>query len=108
MDYVQQVDMYTSIQKESQTSKGGGGGGEGERERGEGGRERERGGRERERKIEKEREREGGGREREREKREGMREELFVCWLVALRPSNRLVYLRDGSAQTISRAATLR
>ena len=30
------------------------------------------------------------------------------CWLVALRPSNRLVYLRDGSAQTILRAATLR
>ena len=28
---------------------------------------------------------------------------LFVCWLVALRPSNRLVYLRDGSAQTILR-----
>ena len=26
---------------------------------------------------------------------------MFVCWLVALRPSNRLVYLRDGSAQTI-------
>ena len=22
----------------------------------------------------------------------------FICWLVALRPSNRLVYLRDGSA----------
>ena len=33
---------------------------------------------------------------------------LFVCWLVAKRPSNRLVYLRDGSAQTILRAATLR
>ena len=28
--------------------------------------------------------------------------------LVAERPSNRLVYLRDGSAQTIVRAATLR
>ena len=25
----------------------------------------------------------------------------FVCWLVAQRPSNRLVYLRDGSAPTI-------
>ena len=30
------------------------------------------------------------------------------CLLVALRPSNRLVYLKDGSAQTIGRAATLR
>ena len=33
---------------------------------------------------------------------------LFVGWLLALRPSNMLVYLRDGSAQTILRAATLR
>ena len=32
----------------------------------------------------------------------------FVGWLVALRPSNMLVYLRDGSAQTVLRAATLR
>ena len=32
----------------------------------------------------------------------------FVCLLVAYRPSNRQVYLRDGSAQTILRAATLR
>ena len=32
----------------------------------------------------------------------------FVCWLLASHPSNRLVYLRDGSAQTILRAATLR
>ena len=32
----------------------------------------------------------------------------IVCLLVAYRPSNRLVYLRDGSAQTIWRAATLR
>ena len=31
---------------------------------------------------------------------------MFVCWLVALRPSNMRVYLRDGSAQTILRAAT--
>ena len=31
-----------------------------------------------------------------------------VCWLVVQRPSNMLVYLRDGSAQTILRAATLR
>ena len=30
------------------------------------------------------------------------------CLLVAQRPSNMLVYLRDGSAQTILRAATLR
>ena len=30
------------------------------------------------------------------------------CLLVALRPSNMRVYLRDGSAQTILRAATLR
>ena len=33
---------------------------------------------------------------------------LFVCLLVAYRPSNMRVYLRDGSAQTILRAATLR
>ena len=32
----------------------------------------------------------------------------IVCWLVALRPSNMRVYLRDGSVQTILRAATLR
>ena len=32
----------------------------------------------------------------------------FVCLLVAYRPSNMRVYLRDGSAQTILRAATLR
>ena len=31
-----------------------------------------------------------------------------VCLLVAQRPSNMRVYLRDGSAQTIVRAATLR
>ena len=30
------------------------------------------------------------------------------CLLVALRPSNMLVYVRDGSAQTSLRAATLR
>ena len=30
------------------------------------------------------------------------------CLLVAYRPSNMRVYLRDGSAQTILRAATLR
>ena len=30
------------------------------------------------------------------------------CWLVVKRPSNVLVYLNDGSAQTILRAATLR
>ena len=30
------------------------------------------------------------------------------CLLLASRPSNTLVYLRDGSAQTIVRAATLR
>ena len=34
--------------------------------------------------------------------------ERIVCWLLASRPSNRLVYLRDGYAQTILRAATLR
>ena len=33
---------------------------------------------------------------------------MFVCLLVAYRPSNMRVYLRDGSAQTILRAATLR
>ena len=32
---------------------------------------------------------------------------LFVCWLVACRPSNMLVYPSNGSAQTILRAATL-
>ena len=32
----------------------------------------------------------------------------FVCWLVVYRGSNMQVYLRDGSAQTILRAATLR
>ena len=37
-----------------------------------------------------------------REREEG------VCWLVAQRPSNMLVYLRDGSAQTSVCAATLR
>ena len=31
-----------------------------------------------------------------------------VCLLVAQRPTNMRVYLRDGSAQTILRAATLR
>ena len=31
-----------------------------------------------------------------------------VCWLVAQRPSNMLVYLRDGSAQTVVRTAALR
>ena len=36
------------------------------------------------------------------------RSKKFVCWLVASRPSNRLVYLWDGSAQTLLRAATLR
>ena len=34
--------------------------------------------------------------------------EQFVSWFVAYRPSNMRVYLRDGSAQTILRAATLR
>ena len=33
---------------------------------------------------------------------------LFVCLLVAYRPSNVLVYLRDGSAQRSLHAATLR
>ena len=33
---------------------------------------------------------------------------MFVGWLVAYRPSNMRVYLGDGSAQTILRAATLR
>ena len=32
----------------------------------------------------------------------------LFCLLVAYRPSNMPVYLRDGSAQTILRAATLR
>ena len=56
-----------------------------------------------------------GGRRRTGRKRKTNDEERrkknrkdFVCWLVAYRPSNRLVYLRDGSAQTILRAATLR
>ena len=34
-------------------------------------------------------------------------EGVGVCLLVALRPSNMLVYLRDGPAQTSLRAATL-
>ena len=34
--------------------------------------------------------------------------ECCCCLLVAYRPSNMRVYLRDGSAQTILRAATLR
>ena len=33
---------------------------------------------------------------------------VLFCLLVAYRPSNMRVYLRDGSAQTILRAATLR
>ena len=33
---------------------------------------------------------------------------VVVCWTVAERPSNMLGYLRDGSAQTIVRAAILR
>ena len=33
---------------------------------------------------------------------------MFVDWLVAYCPSNMLVYLRDGSAWTILRAATLK
>ena len=33
---------------------------------------------------------------------------LFVGWLVAERPSNMRVHLRDGSAQTSLHAATLR
>ena len=35
-------------------------------------------------------------------------EEEVAKWLVALRPSNVLVYLRDGSVQTSVRAALLR
>ena len=38
----------------------------------------------------------------------GLIRSRFVCWLVAYRPSNMRVYLRDGSAQTILRATTLR
>ena len=59
-------------------------------------------------------EREGETQMTKRQERTGDREGnrqtrgLFVCWLVALRPSNMLVHLRDGSAQTILRAATLR
>ena len=37
---------------------------------------------------------------------EGVYDCLFVGWLLNV-PSNRRVYLRDGSAQTILRAATL-
>ena len=33
---------------------------------------------------------------------------FIVCWLLALNPSNMLVYLSDRSAQTIVHAATLR
>ena len=44
------------------------------------------------------------------EKKEGRGEGggVLFCLLVAYRPSNMRVYLRDGSAQTILRAATLR
>ena len=35
-------------------------------------------------------------------------QETFVCWLVGCLTSNMRVHLRDGSAQTIVRAATLR
>ena len=37
-----------------------------------------------------------------------LKDGLFVCWLAGERPSNTLVYLRDGSAQTILRPATLK
>ena len=40
--------------------------------------------------------------------RVGWRKKLFVCWLLAQRPSNMLVYLRDASTQTIVHAARLR
>ena len=43
----------------------------------------------------------------DRHRSEGEEFVLF-CLLVAYRPSNMRVYLRDGSAQTILRAATLR
>ena len=46
---------------------------------------------------------------KKKERKERNTEEIDrVCWLVAQRPSNMLVYLKDGSAQTIVRAATLR
>ena len=71
----------------------------------EGVKERERGGGERQ--TEREREREGGGK-RDRE-RETDRQTEFVCLLLAcLTSQQQVVYLRDGSAQTILRAATLR
>ena len=47
----------------------------------------------------KERSRGNGKNEKKHELRMGKRlRGLFVCWLLALRLSNRLVYLRDGSA----------
>ena len=57
-----------------------------------------------------------GGRAVRQQKRESQRGRYgergkggeIVCLLVAYRPSNMRVYLRDGSAQTILRAATLR
>ena len=39
---------------------------------------------------------------------DSLRNGLFVGWLVAQRPRNMLVYLRDGSAQAILLAATPR
>ena len=50
--------------------------------------------------------------ERKRTRKEGASKQVEVClfavgWLLK-RPSNTLVYLRDGSAQTIVLAATLR
>ena len=53
----------------------------------------------------------GGGRGktgRQSDRQTNREKGLFVCLLVAYRPSNMRVYLRDGSAQTILRAATLR
>ena len=36
------------------------------------------------------------------------KEAVLLACLLACRPSNMLVYLRDGSTQTVARAATLR
>ena len=45
---------------------------------------------------------------KKKKKKMKKKKNCLFCLLVAYRPSNMRVYLRDGSAQTILRAATLR
>ena len=47
--------------------------------------------------------------DRQTDRKGQIEERLVYCWLVGTdRPGNMLVYLRDGFAQAIGRAATLR